>query len=132
MYKITLLLLFCFGTSLATSAQKAAPATISSEFKKRFPAAMALQWAQVNTGMWQAQFRLNGVQTSANYSSKGEWLETESVIHRADLPAPVSAALKGKKIKGVSQVLLADGSTVYEAMMKRKELRLDDKGVMLE
>ena len=49
----------------------------------------------------------------------------------ADLPAPVQASLKGKKVSEASKILRADGSTVYEAEVKHKDLLFDASGKML-
>ena len=68
---------------------------------------------------------------SANFSAEGKWLETETEIKVTDLPASVQTALAGKKVKEAAKILRADGSTVYEAEVKHKDLIYDASGKLL-
>ena len=47
------------------------------------------------------------------------------------MPAPILTALQGKKVKEAARIEKADGSTVYEAEVKHKDLIFDASGKML-
>ncbi|MBK8558056.1 MAG: PepSY-like domain-containing protein [Lewinellaceae bacterium] len=82
-------------------------------------------------GDWEAEFEQDEVEMSANFNTAGQWLETETEIKVADLPAAVRTALQGKKVKEAAKIMRADGTTVYEAEVKRKDMLFDDSGKML-
>jgi hypothetical protein len=129
--KLIMLLTLCFGASFAASAQKTPPATVVTAFKQKFQNVQKIEWGKEKNGEWEAEFKQGGGEMSANFSAEGKWLETETEIKVADLPASVQSALKGKKVKEASKILRADGSTVYEAEVKHKDLLFDANGKMV-
>jgi uncharacterized membrane protein YkoI len=131
MPKIMMLLAICLGISFAACAQKTPPAAVVTTFNQKFQNVKGLEWGLEKNGEWEAEFDQNGAEMSANFSADGKWMETETEIKVADLPAPVQTALKGKKVKEAAKILRADGSTVYEAEVKRKDLIFDANGKML-
>lgn len=132
MKKTILFLAFGLGASLMAFGQKTPPPAVKSAFDQKFHGIKGVHWDQEKNGEWEAEFRLNGTETSANYSATGQWLETETEIAFADLPAAVQTALKGKKVKETAKILRADGSTWYEAEVKHKDLLFDANGVMAQ
>lgn len=131
MQKIMMLLAICLGVGFAACAQKTPPAAVVTTFNQKFQNVKELEWGQEKNGEWEAEFDQNGAEMSANFSADGKWLETETEIKVADLPAPVQAALKGEKVKEAAKILRADGSTVYEAEVKHDDLIFDASGKML-
>jgi len=131
MKKVVFLLALSLGVGFAACAQKKPPAVVVSAFNQKFSNIKELEWGKEKNGDWEAEFEQNGAEMSANFSATGQWLETEAEIKVADLPAPVQAALQGKKVKEVAKILSADGSTVYEAEVKHKDLMFDADGKML-
>lgn len=83
-------------------------------------------------GEWEAEFETGDVESSANFSADGSWLETETEIALAELPAAVRTALQGKKVKEAARIERADGSIVYEAEVGKKDLIFDATGKLLE
>lgn len=118
-----------FANSLA--AQKP-PTAVQTAFQQKFPNASDVDWSKEKNGDWEAEFELPGSsEMSATFSADGRWLETETEIAISELPAPVVAALQGKKVKEAARIEKADGSMVYEAEVKRKDLIFDASGKML-
>ena len=131
MQKLLLLLVLCFIGSFTMYAQKTPSAAITSAFHQKFSNVQELEWEMEKNGEWEAEFEQGGVDMSATFSATGQWLETETEINTTDLPTPVQAALKGKKVKEAAKILRADGSTVYEAEVKGKDLLYDAGGTLL-
>lgn len=108
------------------------PEAVLTAFNQKFPNAQDIDWSKEKNGDWEAEFELPGSsEMSATFSADGRWLETETEIAFSALPAPIQAALQGKKVKEAARIEKADGSTVYEAEVRRKELIFDASGKML-
>ncbi len=131
MQKLMFFLAICLGAGFTVCAQKTAPTAVVSAFNQKFQNVKELEWEQEKNGEWEAEFEQGGKEMSANFSATGQWLETETEVKITDLPAPVQAALKSKKVKEAAKILRADGSTVYEAEVKRKDLLYDANGKLL-
>jgi len=131
MKNIILLSLFVIvSCTMAFSANP--PEVVLAAFQQKFPNAQDVDWSKEKNGEWEAEFEMPGSnEMSANFSADGRWLETETEIAYSELPAPVIAALQGKKVKEAARIEKADGSTVYEAEVKRKDLIFDASGKML-
>ncbi len=129
MQKVMILLLVGLGFHFAACAQKTPPAAVLAAFNQKFSNVKELEWGREKNGDWEAEFeQVEEMEMSANFSAAGLWLETETEIEVADLPAPVQAALQGKKVKEAAKILRADGTTVYEAEVKHKDLLFDATG----
>lgn len=118
----------CCVCGTACFSQKSVPKAVREAFSKKFPGVSDVDWGKEKNGEWEAEFEIGKVETTANFSADGTWLETETEIPVADLPAPVRAALQGKKIKEAARIERADGSTVFEAEVGRKDLLFDSAG----
>lgn len=123
--------LLCCLNGTACFSQKSAPAAVREAFSKKFPNVSDVDWGKENANEWEAEFEQNGSETSANFRTDGAWLETEVEIQVADLPVPVQSALKGKKIKEAARIERADGSTVFEAEVRKKDWLFDAAGKRL-
>lgn len=124
------ILLYCFNGTACFS-QKSAPAAVREAFSKKFPNVSDVDWGKENANEWEAEFEQNGSAISANFRADGAWLETEVEIQIADLPKPVQSALKGKKVKEAARIERADGSTIFEAEVRRKDWLFDAGGKRL-
>lgn len=131
MKKVFFLLTLLLGTGMMACAQKNPPQAVVTAFNQKFSNVKELKWSLEKNGDWEAEFEQGDTELSANFSAAGQWLETETEISVADLPAAVQAALKGKKVKEAAKILRADGSTVYEAEVKRKDMLFDASGKLL-
>lgn len=122
--------LCCFGATAGFS-QKPVPAAVCEAFSQKFPGVSDVDWDKENDREWEAGFEQNGIEMSASFRADGAWLETETEIKAADLPAPVQAALKGKKVREAARIERADGTTVFEAEVGNKDLLFDAAGKRL-
>ena len=68
------------------------PKAVADAFAKKFPAATNIKWGKENAKEYEAAFKLNGKSVSANFLTDGSWVETESEINTAELPAAVTTA----------------------------------------
>jgi len=134
MKKLFGILLLMGGTVISSQAQKISatkiPAAVKSAFQKAH-ASTSVKW-EMEKSNYEAGFVLNGKETSEVYSPVGALLETEISIAAHELPAPVLAKLKGKKIAEAAKITKADGSVCYEAEVKGKDLLFDAKGNLVK
>lgn len=72
------------------------PAAARVHLTKTYPGAVVGGWKQGGKHL-KAQFKLKGEGYQAVYTSEGVWVRTEHNIPKADLPTPVTAALKAGK-----------------------------------
>lgn len=127
MKKILFLLALCCGIGFSATAQKTPPTAVVTAFNKKFKDVKGVEWGKEKNGEWEAEFKNQGVEMSANFSADGKWLETETEIKFTELPAAVQAALKGKKVSEAAKIVRADGTTVYEAEV-HQDLIFDANG----
>lgn len=95
------------------------PAKVQRAFEAKFPAAANVKWGKENSTEWEAEFTLNGVKTSANFKTTGDWVETESKIDVSELPEAVTSEIKKLYPKGeitaAFRIESAKDGTKYEA-----------------
>lgn len=82
--------------TLTACGQGQVPQEVKASFKDKFPDAKNVSWDNENSDEWEAEFKMNGVDYSANFSSEGEWMETETEIDKAELPSEVAQGLQSK------------------------------------
>ena len=131
MKKIMFFSLFAL-LSCATAFAAKPPQAVLAAFQQKFPDATDVEWSKEKKHEWEAEFEMPGVhEMSANFSADGRWLETETEIKFSELPAPVQAVLRGKKVREAARIERADGSTVFGAEVKRRDLLFDASGKRL-
>ena len=69
------------------------PPAVRQSFETRFPGAQEVEWELESDKNYEAEFELNGAETTARFDASGKWLETEAVVRRSRLPQPVNAAI---------------------------------------
>jgi hypothetical protein len=77
---------------------------------------------------YEAEFTLNGKETSEVYTAKGILIETETEIKVSEFPDLVKMKLKGQKVTEAAKITKADGTVVYEAEIAGKDILFDAKG----
>jgi hypothetical protein len=116
-----------------------APAPVQKAFQQKFPKAEKVSWEKENDKEYEANFLLNGVKLSANFTNEGKWLETETEIVVNALPAVVSAGISKShpkaKIVGASRIETPEGIR-YEADLKtglmKKEVLFNEQGQQIK
>jgi hypothetical protein len=72
------------------------PTKVKGAFYQKFPNAKKASWDKENATEWEVEFKLNGKDYSANYSSDGIWKETEHEIAKSKLPVAVKTTLENE------------------------------------
>jgi polysaccharide deacetylase 2 family uncharacterized protein YibQ len=130
-------LLLCLGIAMTVHAQKlAVPAAVTNAFTAKYPGATEVKWGKESAKEYEAEFKLNGTNVSANFGTDGSWVETETVIKVTDLPAAVTSAIKtkypGATITMAEKLEQPGGKILYEAAIKvngkKKSLELKPDG----
>ncbi|HLP49380.1 MAG TPA: PepSY-like domain-containing protein [Chitinophagales bacterium] len=119
--------------SAGLSAQKInndkVPAAVMSAFKAKFPAVTNATWELESKTEYEASFKLNGTEVSANFDNTGKWLETETEIKIADLPAAILATLlkdfAGYKVEEAAKIESVKTGSCYEAELKKDNETFD-------
>jgi uncharacterized membrane protein YkoI len=122
-------LLFAFST------RDKVPQKVKDAFEAKFPHAKSVKWEQEVKGEWEAEFKMQGIEFSANFNEDGTWLETEHELENGDLPKPVADRLNtdfsGFEIEEAEMVEREDG-LFYEVELKKgkteTKLLIDDNG----
>lgn len=127
------------GVSATNQNAEKIPAAAKSGFAAKFPTAQKVKWSVEKPGEFEAEFTLNGVETSALVDAKGILLETEAEIKESELPQAVKATLAkdfaGYKLDEIEKATDTKGITTFEmeaAKGKDKlEISLDASGKLL-
>lgn len=91
--KIITALYFTIALVSCTEINSNVPNTIKRAFNKKFSNAKNVTWEKENEDEWEAEFKLNGKQYSANFSFNGDWKETEYEINFDDAPQEIKSIL---------------------------------------
>jgi hypothetical protein len=116
------------------------PKAVSDAFAKKFPGATNVKWGKENAKEYEAEFTLNGRSVSANFLADGSWVETETEISIAELPAAVTSAVQtkhpGAAIIKAEKNEAAKGGLTYEIKInagnKKQELVIKADGTIVK
>lgn len=97
MKNLMLITVLSVAFSMQSCAQKSdskdVPEKVLSAFNTKFPDAKKVEWEMENDSEWEAEFKWNGAEYSANFSTNGEWRETEYEIKETEIPSNIRAIL---------------------------------------
>ena len=129
MKKILSLFALCLVIAAGTNAQiRKIPAEATEALKAKFPNAQKVDWKDKLT-YFEASFDDNGVATTADFSSKGEWQQTEKGFSYAEAPAAVKDGFKKSKYadadewkpgETVTKIMKSDNSILYRVYVDKK------------
>ena len=132
-------LAFVIGVLAINQKDEKIPAAAKTGFAAKFPTAQKVKWGVEKPGEFEAEFKLNGVETSALVDAKGNLLETEAEIKESELPQAVKTTIAkdfaGYKIDEIEKATDAKGISTFEmeaAKGKEKlEISFDATGKLL-
>lgn len=123
------ILTFSFISISCAQQKMTAPADVQAAFKVKFPTVKKDKWDKEDDSEWEAEFKMNGQEMSANFKTDGSWVETETEIKTAILPQVVKAAIAadfaGYKIEGASLVETPDIVAAYEVELEKGETTIE-------
>ena len=122
----------------ACDADKKVPEKVKTSFAQKFPDAKNIEWAMENDTEWEAEFTMNGVEYSSNFTVAGEWTETEFEMKITELPEVVQTVINSDysdyNIEGIESSETKEG-VVYEIALEKGEnnveLSISKDGVVL-
>lgn len=122
-------LIFSFILFLAVSGVDAQfrkiPAVVTDAFKTKFATATGVEWKDKLTA-FEADFKLADKDTKAYFSSKGEWLKTETKHTYNSLPLEVKDGFKKSKyadlsVIDVTQIDEKEKGLLYKVVVRKNE-----------
>jgi len=127
--------IIAFATT-SCSQKISVPAAVTKDFAGKYPGATNVKWGKESAIEYEAEFKLNGNSVSANFSADGTWVETETMVKTADLPAAVVAAIyknyPGAVITNAEKLEEPGDKLLYEATIKvkgkKKTLEMKEDG----
>jgi hypothetical protein len=136
---LSVCLLFAFLGYTQTMPSEKVPAPVKESFAKKFPGATSVGYKMEKTD-YKVTFKDKAVGMSANFNSKGEWLETQTVMIESDLPKEVltSAATNyvGFVITDITKIDGPDNVVNYEMHLKKgtvaEKVKFSPKGEILK
>lgn len=122
-----------------TACSQNAPKEVKDAFNSKFPSASEVEWEKENDSEWEAEFKLDGKEYSANFSTDGNWLETEHEIDASELPELVKNTIN-KEFSGYeiekAEIAEKTNGTVYEITLEKGEeeieVVIDDAGKIIK
>jgi len=115
--------------SITACAQKTtAPENVVKAFSQKFPDAQSVKWNKENESEWEAEFKMDSEEYSANFSTDGVWMETEYEIEQSAIPAKVKQTLDSEfadyNIEG-AEISETSEDTVYEFALEKGEQKME-------
>ena len=114
--------------SFTAYSQSRVPAVVKTAFSKKFPAVKKAHWAMEGKTEWEAEFKLNGKDMSANFDLLGNWKETETNLKGTRLSAKametLSSQFQGYTVKDVAFTETPKYSA-YEIVIEKGKSKLE-------
>jgi len=128
-----------FGFTACDQSGNKVPEAVKSAFSQKFPDVTNVKWDRENDNEWEAEFKMNSMDYSANFENSGAWTETEYKINPKDIPEAVKTSLDnestGAKIEE-SEICETKDGKVYEFVIRKgdneMELQINDAGKIVK
>jgi len=113
---------------MACAQKKDVPKEVTEAFAMKFPNAKSIKWDKESKTEWEAEFKMDKMEYSANFESNGTWKETEYKIKTSEVPENIKNALMAAypecKLERVEVSETSDGK-VYEIAIENEEQDLE-------
>lgn len=101
------------------------PAVVTDAFKAKYATASSVEWKDRLTA-FEANFKSGEKAMKASFTSKGEWIKTETNFNYSSLPAEVKDGFKKSKyadltVTGVTQVEEKEKGVLYKIAVRKNE-----------
>lgn len=100
------------------------PKAVKTAFKNKYPSEKNPNWEKDSHGNFEAHFKKDGKKYRADFSPKGNWIETELSIKKENLPKAIkqviSSKFKDEVITEVEYVQSATKGIFYDVEFKQK------------
>jgi Putative beta-lactamase-inhibitor-like, PepSY-like len=110
------------------------PAAVTTAFAKQYPG-IPVKWEKED-GQFEASFTKDATPMSITYEANGNIFETEAEIKVAALPESIKNYVKthypGSSIQSAAQITKANGSILFEAHVRGKDLFFDSNGNLIK
>ncbi len=117
-----------FSLNACAQKSKEVPAKVKTSFNQKFPDATRIKWDKENAKEWEAEFKMNGKEYSANFSTEGTWKETEYEIENSEIPAAIKNTLdtefKGYKVEEAEVSKTVEGK-VFEIQLEKGDKEIE-------
>jgi uncharacterized membrane protein YkoI len=114
--------------SFTAYSQSRVPAVVKTAFNKKFPNVKKAHWAMEGKTEWEAEFKMNGKDMSANFDLQGNWKETETNLKDTRLSMKametLSSQFPGYTVKDVAFTETPKYSA-YEIVIEKGESKLE-------
>ena len=136
---LSVCLLLAFPGYTQTIPAEKVPAPVKESFIKKFPDAISVAYKMEKTD-YKVTFKDKAVGMSANFNSKGEWLETQTIMIESDLPKEVLTSVAtnfvGFVITDITKIDGPDNVVNYEMHLKKgtvaEKVKFSPKGEILK
>jgi hypothetical protein len=97
MRKATILMAVVLIASMQACTQtEDVPGKVKTAFAEQFSNTTKISWDKENETEWEAEFKMNGKEYSANFDNNGNWKETEYEIEESEIPTVVKNTLNSE------------------------------------
>lgn len=128
MKRLIFLVTCCLFLLVSANAQlRKIPADATSALNAKFPNAKSVEWKDKLT-YFEASFDDNGVPTTATFSNKGDWQQTERGLTWSETPEAVKDGFKKSKYadaddwkmgEKITKILKSDNTTHYRVYVDK-------------
>lgn len=112
--------------------KKTPPETIKNTLTEMYPGISKIKWENEKGGIWEAEFKNNGIKTSVAFNANGSLKEVEEEIALNNFPKAAQEYIQknypDKKIKDITKMTDAKGLVTFEAEVNEQDLIFDALG----
>jgi hypothetical protein len=116
-----------FGS--CSESQGQVPTAVQQNFEQQYPGENDPDWHTDKNGNFEANFKIDGKKYRADYSPKGNWIETERSIDEDDLPKVILDILEEKfddwDINEIEEVQHHSKGMFYDVELKDGKDKID-------